>query len=244
MLLSVAGCGFTEQQPTSATGEVYDPGEPVNRSIFAGNQFLDRNVVSPVARGYRDYVPQSVRNSASSFARNLREPVVLVNDLLQGNVTRAWNTTQRFAVNTTVGVGGLFEVAEGWNLPHHDADFGQTFGVWGVGAVPSVQLPLLGPSSARDAAGTVLSFVAGPLSFVPGSAMSAISMTGTGVRVVDGRANLLETTDSLEASSLDYYATLRSVQAQRRAKLVEEGVQGEIIRSITIIPAEPAPPGP
>jgi phospholipid-binding lipoprotein MlaA len=244
MLLGLAGCGFTEQQPTSAAGEVYDPGEPVNRGIFAGNQFLDRNIVSPVARGYRDYVPQRVRSSAGSFARNLREPVVLVNDLFQGNVTRAWNTTQRFAVNTTVGVAGLFEVAEGWDLPHHDADFGQTFGVWGVGAGPSVQLPLLGPSNARDTAGTVLSFVASPLSFVPGSAMSAISMAGTGVRVVDGRANLLETTDSLEASSLDYYATLRSAQAQRRAKLVEEGVQGDVIRSITIIPAEPAPPSP
>jgi phospholipid-binding lipoprotein MlaA len=242
--LGLSGCGFAGEQPAVAAGDVYDPGESVNRGIFAGNDFLDRNLVSPVARGYRDYVPEGVRTSVGNFSSNLREPMVLANDMLQGNFTRAWGTTQRFVVNTTVGVVGLFDVAEDLDLPRHDADFGQTLGVWGVGPGPAVQLPLLGPSNARDAVGTAIGFVANPLSFVPGSAVSTASMAGTGGRVVDGRANLLDATDSLRESSLDYYASLRSIQAQRRAKLVQEGTDGKAAGSITIIPAvtEPALP--
>jgi phospholipid-binding lipoprotein MlaA len=242
--LGLSDCSSAGEQPVVAAGDVYDPGEPINRGIFAGNDFLDRNLVSPVARGYREYIPEVVRTSVGHFASNLREPMVLANDVLQGNFTRAWGTTQRFAVNTTIGVVGLFDVAQDLDLPGHDADFGQTLGVWGVGPGPAVQLPLLGPSNARDAVGTVVGFVANPLSFVPGSAVSTASMAGTGGRVVDGRANLLDATDALRESSLDYYASLRSIQAQRRAKLVQEGDDGVAAGSINIIPsaAEPAVP--
>ena len=203
-----------------------DPAEPTNRAIFAGNQFVDHHVLQPVARGYEDYVPGRVRKSLHNFVSNLGQPAVAVNDVLQGNVSRAWTTTQRFAINTTVGGVGFFDVATDWHRPVHIADFGQTLGVWGVGTGPAVQLPLLGPSSVRDSVGQVAGLVTNPATFVPGGAASAISTASGGVGFVDTRANLLGTTDALEHSSVDYYAALRSVTAQRRARLVAEGKAG------------------
>lgn len=236
--LALTACS-TATPPSVDPQEVHDPAEGVNRQIFAANQFVDRNLLAPVSRAYRDNLPQSVRSSVGNFTRNLRHPLVLTNDLLQGNVGRAWTTTRRFVVNSTAGVGGLFDPAAAMGLEGHDADFGQTLGVWGVGPGPAVQLPLFGPSNARDAAGTVLSFVANPLSFIPGGVMSTISTTGTAARVVNNRADLLEMTDALQASSLDLYATLRSAQAQRSARSVEEGIRGS--RARVDISVEPAP---
>jgi phospholipid-binding lipoprotein MlaA len=206
-----------------------DPAEPTNRTIFAGNQFLDRHVLKPVARGYEDYIPGRARASLHNFVSNLGQPAVAVNDLLQGNVSRAWNTTQRFAINTTVGGAGLFDVASDWDRPAHKADFGQTLGVWGVGPGPVVQLPLFGASNLRDSVGKVADLVTDPANFVPGGAAVAAVRTSSGtVGFVDTRANLLGTTDALESTSLDYYATLRSVTAQRRAALVSDGRIGAV----------------
>ncbi|MBL6081680.1 VacJ family lipoprotein [Belnapia sp. T18] len=228
-LTVMAGCASRSGEMVGPTSEVSDPAEPVNRVVFAGNHFLDRNIVAPIARGYRDHVPVPVRNSVRNFSSNLVEPRVLVNDLLQGNVTRGWNTTQRFVVNSTLGAAGLFDVATKWGLPGHQADFGQTFGVWGVGPGPAVQLPLLGPTNLRDTVGTVAGFVANPLSVVGSDIIETVALVGTGAGVIDSRAGALEATDGLEASSLDYYAALRSAQAQRRAALVAEAIRGEVI---------------
>ncbi|WP_428488485.1 MlaA family lipoprotein [Rhodopila sp.] len=196
--------------------------------MFSANQAVDHNVIKPVATAYKNNVPNRVQHGVHNFVTNLGEPVVLVNDLLQGNVSRAWNTTRRFVVNTTAGGIGIFDVAGGWGLPHHEADFGQTFGVWGIGPGPAVQLPLLGPSNVRDSVGGVLGFVANPLSYVPGGAVSTVTIAGAGGGALDTRSRLLGTTDSLEKNSLDYYATLRSISAQRRAALVQEGRQGKV----------------
>ncbi len=205
-----------------------DPAEATNRKIFAVNMTIDHAVIKPVATAYVEYVPDGVRRSVHNFTTNLDEPKVLVNDMLQGNVTRALNTTGRFVVNSTAGVGGLFDVAGSLGLPHHGADFGQTFGVWGVGPGPAVQLPLFGSSNVRDSLGTVVGFVADPLNYVPGGAITVISGAGAGGGVVDTRANLLDASNSLEKTSLDYYATLRSINAQRRAALVQDGRDGEV----------------
>ena len=228
--LALAACAHAPADP-EARAEFQknnDPAEPTNRAIFSANQFVDRNALRPVARGYNEYVPGAVRRSLHNFVSNLEEPGVAVNDVLQGNVSRAWNTTQRFVVNTTVGGAGLFDVATDWNRPHHSADFGQTLGVWGVGPGPAVQLPFFGPSNVRDSVGKVAGIVTNPLTFVSGGAASVVTAASGGVGVVDGRARLLPTTDGLEKSSLDYYATLRSVMAQRRARLVAEGKAGAV----------------
>ncbi len=231
----------TDPEARAAYDSANDPAEPTNRTIFAGNQFVDRNALQPVARAYEEYVPSRVRTSLHNFVANLREPGIAVNDTLQANFGRAWNTTQRFVINSTVGAAGLFDVASDWDRPHHDADFGQTFGVWGIGTGPSVQLPLFGPSNVRDAIGKAGDFLANPLSFIPGGTMSTIELAGTGVGAVDGRADLLGTTDTLEKTSLDYYAALRSMQAQRRAAFVDEGKAGGPVGHVIIGPVTPSP---
>ena len=227
-LLSLLACAQIPNDPEARAEyrQNNDPAEPTNRTVFAGNQFVDQNALQPVARGYQANVPGFVRRRIHNFVANLGEPSVAVNDLLQANFARAWNTTQRFAINTTVGGAGLFDVATGWERPAHSADFGQTLGVWGVGPGPAVQLPLFGPSNARDSVGKVVGLVTNPATLASGGAAAAIGAASGGLGIVDGRADLLGATDALQRSSLDYYATLRSVTAQRRAALVAEGKAG------------------
>lgn len=229
-MFALASCAAVPKDPADRAEfeRNNDPAEPTNRAIFAANQFVDRNALRPVARGYRDYVPDFARARVHDFVANLGEPSVAVNDMLQGNVSRAWNTTQRFVINTTVGGAGLFDVAADWNRPAHTSDFGQTLGVWGVGPGPVVQLPLFGSSNVRDSIGKLAGTVTNPATFVPGGAAAVVSAASGGLGMVDGRANLLSTTDSFERNSLDYYATLRSTMAQRRAALVAEGKAGKI----------------
>jgi phospholipid-binding lipoprotein MlaA len=218
-----------------------DPAEPTNRVIFAGNKFVDDNALQPVARGYEDYVPGRVRKSMHNFVSNLGQPAIAVNDVLQGNFSRSWNTLQRFVINTTVGGAGLFDVATDWDRPGHLADFGQTLGVWGVGPGPSVQLPLFGPSNVRDSVGKVIDLVSNPTNFIPGGAAATVGTATGGVGFIDGRAALLSTTVPLEHNSLDYYAALRSAAAQRRAALVAAGKAGDVGVSKDAAPAALAP---
>jgi phospholipid-binding lipoprotein MlaA len=230
-MLAMVACAHAPKDPDAraAYERINDPAEPTNRKIFAGNQFVDHRAVQPVARGYENYVPGRVRKSIHNFVDNLAQPSVAVNDILQGNMTRAWNTTQRFGLNTTIGGLGLFDVATDWDRPGHSADFGQTLGVWGVGPGPAVQLPLLGPSNVRDSFGKVVDFATKPTNYIPGGAVATVSMASGGLGVVDSRAQLLPTTDTFEQSSVDYYSAMRSAAAQHRAALVFEGKEGLVV---------------
>jgi phospholipid-binding lipoprotein MlaA len=231
LLVATLMPGVCTAASTDGRGEpdqANDPAEPVNRKIFGVNQFIDRNALQPVARSYTAYIPKRVRNVLHNFVSNLEQPAILVNDALQGNISRAWNTTQRFAVNTAIGGAGLFDVATDWHRPGHDADFGQTLGVWGVGPGPAVQLPLFGPSNARDSVGKAMGFVLDPTTYITSGAATAVSAASGGIGMVDGRARLLPMTDTLRKSSLDYYAALRSAAAQHRAYLVQQGKVGLI----------------
>lgn len=207
-----------------------DPAEPTNRVIFKGNKFVDDNALQPVARAYQEHMPSRVQKSVHNFTSNLGQPAVALNDVLQGNFSRSWNTIQRFVINTTVGGAGLFDVATDWDRPGHSADFGQTLGVWGVGPGPSVQLPLFGPSNVRDSAGKVVDFVANPMALISGGAIATVDTAAKAAGVVDGRARMLRVTDSLERDHLDYYAASRSAAAQRRVAHVTEGRAGEVGR--------------
>lgn len=225
-LLAVGACAGTPVDPAARVGHDggNDPAEPMNRIIFQGNQWIDRNALQPVARTYQTYVPDAARNGLRNVSQNLQAPAVLVNDMLQGNMGRAWITTQRFSVNSTLGGAGLFDVASDWDLPMHRADFGQTLGVWGVGSGPDVQLPLFGSSNVRDSVGTALGFFGDPVGYVPGAQVVQLSAAAAGM--VDGRARMLPVTEDLERNSMDYYATLRSVYAQRREAFIDEGRNG------------------
>jgi phospholipid-binding lipoprotein MlaA len=209
-----------------------DPAEAINREIFKANKFFDDTILKPVARAYVERVSPEMRQGIHNLANNVGEPVVFANDVLQGNVERALNTTQRFAVNTTIGIVGFVDVADAWGRPHHYADLGQTFGVWGIPAGPAVQIPILGPSDLRDAFGLATTSVAGTFA-LQGTIGTVVSYTQFGGTVVDDfdyRSKLLPNTDALEKNSKDLYASIRLVKAQLRAKLVEEGKAGHVSR--------------
>jgi len=218
LVMCCAGCAAATRDAT-VTDDVdteRDPAEPVNRAIFKANVAADHAVIKPVAQAYSDHVPEGVQKGIHNVVQNLKEPAVAVNDALQGNVKHAWESVQRLAVNSTAGVGGIFDVAEKLGIPGHKSDFGQTLAVWGVGEGPFVELPLLGPSNARDAVGTVVDMAMNPLTFVGGAPATYASVATGSANAVDTRAQHLKDLDELERNSLDYYATLRSVYRQHR----------------------------
>ncbi|CAA6603186.1 Surface lipoprotein (modular protein) [Rhodospirillaceae bacterium LM-1] len=201
-----------------------DPGEPTNRAIFKANQWVDGGVIKPVAKGYGTYVPSPIRKSIRSFLTNMHEPWTFVNEVLQGEIKRSGVTLGRFCVNTTAGVLGLFDLMDEKLGPAHEEDFGQTLAVWGVGEGPFVTLPLLGPSNPRDAVGKVAGFVADPASLALALVVPPYGMAG--IAVVDGidtREKYIAPLDEVERTSLDYYASLRSMYRQKRAKDIGNG---------------------
>jgi phospholipid-binding lipoprotein MlaA len=218
LLLGCCGCAAAPHDPDIADDPdaAHDPAEPVNRTIFKANVAADHAVMKPVAQAYVDHVPERVQTGIHNVVQNLKEPAVAVNDALQGNVKQAWQSVERLAVNSTVGVVGVFDVAQKLGVPPHKADFGQTLAVWGVGEGPFVELPLLGPSNARDTVGTVVDMAMNPLTFVGGAPATYATVATGSANVVDTRAQHLHDLDELERNSLDYYATLRSVYHQHR----------------------------
>ena len=227
--LALCCCGCAGAPRDSAAGDdadaEHDPAEPVNRAIFKANVAADHAVMKPVAQAYVDHVPEGVQKGIHNVVQNLKEPAVAVNNALQGDVRHAWQSVERLAVNSTVGVVGVFDVAQEWGLPPHKADFGQTLAVWGVGEGPFVELPLLGPSNARDAVGTVVDMAMNPLTFVGGAPATYASIGTGGANVVDTRSQHLHDLDELERNSLDYYATLRSVYRQHRQAEIDAARQ-------------------
>ena len=221
----VAGCAGGNTETAAIPGD-NDPAEPVNRAVFDANMAVDRAVVKPVAEAYRDNLSEGVRQGIQNAAGNLNEPFVAANDVLQGNFTRAWTSAQRFAINTTAGIGGVVDRAKDMGLPSHSTDIGQTLAVWGVGEGPYVQLPGLGPSNVRDAVGTAAGFALNPLAMTGYARVTNLSYARGGADFVDTRASHLTTLEDLERTSLDFYTTLRSVAQQRRQAQIEKARQG------------------
>jgi phospholipid-binding lipoprotein MlaA len=189
---------------------------------------VDVYVLEPAASGWAKVAPLRVRTSVANFFGNLRFPVVAINDLLQAKPTAAASDVGRFAVNTTVGVLGLFDPATGWGLEEHEEDFGQTLGVWGVPPGPYLVLPILGPSSPRDAAGLGVDYV---LAVTPFFVDQYILVGARVVEAVDRRSLILEEVREAKRSAFDYYVFVRNAYVQRRRALVrdseETGVENE-----------------
>lgn len=201
-----------------------DPLEPMNRAIFSFNNELDTVFLSPLARGYRAVVPQFGRDRVSDFLDNLNSPIVLANDLLQGNFNLAGKTLERFALNTSFGVLGVMDVAKPMGIPGHDADFGQTMGVWGIGTGPYLVLPLFGPSNPRDGIGLGVDFAADPVGwYLTDRNLNWVIWTRFGLDAVSQREAYLDFLDDIRRTSLDYYATMRSLTRQRRQAMVNAG---------------------
>jgi phospholipid-binding lipoprotein MlaA len=224
----LSGCAVqsnTSQLDSAAEQEDFnDPLEDTNRAIFDFNQVVDRNVLVPVAKAYRTVLPDPVRDSLRDFLRNLREPLIFANDALQGEFERAGQTFARFTLNSTLGVGGFIDVAGRWGeLPYHEDDLGLTFGVWGIPEGPYLVIPILGPSTPRDLGGQVAEGFGDPFSrLVTGNPYTLywIPFVRGGVAGIDQRSRYIETLADIERTSLDYYATIRSLYRQRRAALI------------------------
>jgi len=225
-LVLLGGCATppsNDPEALEAYKEANDPLEPMNRYFFELNYAADELLFKPLAGWYYVALPNFAQDGVRNALRNGRSPVVLANDLFQGETDRAGVTVSRFLVNSTMGVGGLFDIASRMGLEYHDEDFGQTLAVHGVGEGPYLMLPLLGPSNPRDAVGRVVDMLFDPLTYI---GIFAVDNIGLGAAVVDGvdtRARNLKTLDEIRKGSLDYYATIRSLYRQRRADEINNG---------------------
>lgn len=220
-----------------------DPWEQQNRAVFEGNQEINHNVIYPLARAYNDNVPEQVRDRVDAFTTNLNEPVVFANNVLQLRMEAAATTLVRFAMNSTLGIGGLFDIAASQDLPHQSGDFGQTLYVWGVRESPYMVLPILGPTNLRDAVGNGLEFAAqipaGAI-YPAGMATTVAGHVGTAGAVLGPMSDLRKAGDmqALEESSLDFYSRLRTAAEQKRQAELQEAIE------TSAFTAPPSPPDP
>lgn len=204
--------------------EANDPLEPMNRYFFELNGFADEVLLKPLAGWYYIALPNFAQDGIRNAVNNVRTPVILANDLFQGEFERAGTTFGRFLVNSTLGLGGLFDVAEKMGLERHDEDFGQTMAVAGVDEGPYLVLPLIGPSNPRDAFGKIVDAFLDPMTYLTFfTNVGWINTTRNGLDIVDFRARNLQTLDQIKKGSLDYYATVRSLYRQRRADEISNG---------------------
>ena len=204
----------------ASTGNPRDPLEPINRGIYTFNDGFDALLVKPAAEFYRFIVPEFARTGVSNFFSNINDVIVALNSLLQGKLTQAGSDVARLIINSTIGLVGLIDVATEIGLEKHNEDFGQTLGFWGIGDGPYLVLPLLGPSSARDAVGWFGDYYMWPIAYVESDLTRNILIA---VRFVTARADLLEASRILETAALDPYEFVRDAFLQRRRNLVYDG---------------------
>lgn len=208
------GCAST------GAGAARDPLEPMNRAIFAFNDQVDAVLVRPAARAYQAVVPEVLRIAIGNVVSNLLEPWTVINQLLQGKPVDAVTGLARFTVNSTLGLAGVVDIATPIGLERHQEDLGQTLGRWGFPAGPYVVLPLLGPSSLRDAAGTVGGYRLDPVWHAAHDDQRAAF---TFFFVLENRVRLLGAERVIEGAALDRYSFIRDSYLQRRRNLVFDG---------------------
>ena len=224
MLVSGASADTDGQNTMSkkSPGKVKDCFESLNRATFSLNQGLDKVIFKPVAKSYRS-LPSSVRTGTSNALINISSLITIPNNILQGEFKTAGINTGRFVVNTTIGIIGIFDVAEKMGFSEYEKeDYGQTLGKWGVGAGCYVVLPVLGPSTVRDTVGSFINVLGGDPYYNASThgnneyLSDSIYMTTKVLSGVDFRAKNLESIDNLEKNSLDFYASVRSLYLQDR----------------------------
>lgn len=218
MVACVAACASsaTEQH------EYDDPFEGYNRAMFSFNYQVDKYVIKPVAEGYRAVTTPFIRERISSVIDNLKEPVSAGNHLLQADPEASVKSLSRFVINSTLGLVGMFDVAEGWGLPKDKTTFNETFAKWCIPQGPFIVLPLLGPSTPRAATGMALDFVFDPVYWATYQDANVHDKASWGYAIAQGitvREAALDILDDLERNSVDFYATMRSAYLQNQSKL-------------------------
>ena len=226
LALSLLSACTTPQAGGMAVAEA-DRWEGTNRRIYTFNKNLDRTVLKPVANAYRTVVPVAARHGITNVYSNYGEPANLLNAVLQGKISQAFRTLDRAILNTTLGIGGLADIATDLDRPQEREDFGQTFAVWGIESGPYVMLPVFGPSTLRDSFGLAADVVIDPADFARNAAFSPslywrVGQIGT--RIINFRARLTEQGgDALLADSLDEYTLVKSVYLQNRRNAIYDG---------------------
>lgn len=202
-----------------------DPLEGVNRGIYKFNDVVDKYAMKPVAKAYKAVAPTPVRTGISNFFNNLGSLTTVVNDLLQLKFAQAFTDAGRFVINTTFGIAGFIDVASKDNIPKHHEDFGQTLGHWGVGSGPYLVLPILGPSTVRDAGGLAFDTVTSdPITYLHNTGQIRAHNQVRLVQFIDKRTQLLDAKDLVDDASIDPYAFMRDAYLQRRASLIQDGI--------------------
>lgn len=209
--LVLAGC---------AAGNPKDPLEGYNRAMFSFNEGVDKFALKPLAQGYEAAVPLPGRTGIANFFANVGDLWIGVNNLLQGKPSQAATDLGRVLINSTVGIGGLIDVATEMGLEKHEEDFGQTLGRWGVGNGAYIVWPIIGPRTARDTLGFGVDMFADPVGYLD---QVRVRNTLYGTRLVDTRASLLPADKALNEASLDKYAYVRDAYLQRRRSLIFDG---------------------
>lgn len=222
MAVALVGCASI---PAGVEPSPQDPWESFNRSVFEFNEGLDAYLLKPVVAGYRFVLPEFVREGIYNFFSNYNDIYTALYNLLQGKPGYAFNDFMRVAVNTTMGLGGLLDLATPGGLEKHKEDWGQTLGVWGVPAGPYVVLPFFGPSNVRDTFGTVADLESDYLfRLLPDV---ALRNSITGLRVVNARNTYYEAGDLLDGAAIDKYSFMRDAYIQRRQYQINEGREDE-----------------
>lgn len=201
-----------------------DPLEPLNRKTLDANLLLDRILLKPVTKVYIAVVPEEGRDALQRALDNMKEPVVVINNTLQGRLTGAGIAAGRFTINSTLGVAGLFDIAAKWGLDKQSGDLGQTLFVWGLPEGPYLILPILGPSNPRDLLGMAGDNYIDPFSYLASAkSLDEISISRFVAGGIDQRARVIDILDDLQKNSLDFYAQLRSLSQQHRAAELRRG---------------------
>lgn len=203
--------------------EIDDPLEPINRAVFGLNMFLDAAVIRPIAYTYRFVTPPPIRVAVTNVVNNSYAPVTIVNSALQGDRQKFGDTTVRFLMNTTLGFGGLLDIATLAGLPQHYEDFGQTLAVHGVPSGPYIVAPILGPGSPRHFVGRAVDYVTNPLTWLLWDTDIVVRSIPTATTLVTEREATIETVEGIRESSLDFYEGIKSAYVQNRHSAINDG---------------------
>ena len=216
------------------TKEIKDCFEKLNRATFTFNQGLDKTLIKPIAKSYRN-LPDPIQRGTNNAVNNLSNLITIPNNILQGDLKTAFINTARLAVNTTVGLLGTIDVANKMGFPKYvKEDYGQTLGVWGIGSGCYIVLPVLGPSTLRDTAGSFANIVGGDPWYnasVHGNnefISEKLYLTSKALSGINFRADNLESIDNLEKNSMDFYASVRSLYTQDRENKIKNDQRGNI----------------
>lgn len=218
--LFLAGCASTGQSPTAQANN--DPYESFNRKMWWVDLKLYHYALRPVASGYRDVVPDIMQEAIGNIFHNMKTPLFMANNLLQGDFDKFGDNFARLFLNTTLGLGGMIDIGSRADLPYQEADLGQTFGSWGIDSGPYLVLPLLGPSDPRDLVGYGIESVGDPFSVeMRAHGYTYAPYIRGGVEIIHNQAQNIDQFDELERSSLDFYAAARSLYQQNREGMVQ-----------------------